>query len=227
MNSFFSFQIHGGADHDGGIAEGVATLLAFIEGLTTKTPQDMFTAILPGIANMDNIHPLLVHFPIAFLSTFFAIDLLGSLAKKSHWRSIAGCFLYLGTIAAAFTVIAGFDAAESVAHGQAVHTIMENHQHFGIAVLSLSAVLSIWRLKSQGLIQGGANVFFLIMSAILVVLITLGADLGGLMVYHHGVAVAVDAVTTPIEAHDHAQVDQHEHKAEDNHHHDHNHDHTH
>jgi hypothetical protein len=53
MNNFFSFRIHGGADHGGGIAEGVANLLTFIEGLTTKTPQDMFTAIMPGIANMD------------------------------------------------------------------------------------------------------------------------------------------------------------------------------
>jgi uncharacterized membrane protein len=227
MNNFISFQIHGGADHGGGIAEGLESLLAFIEGLTTKAPQDMFTAIMPGIANMDNIHPLLVHFPIAFLSTFFAIDLLGSLAKKSHWRSIAGCLLYLGTIAAAFTVVAGFVAADSVAHGQAVHNIMENHEHFGVAVLSLATVLSIWRWLGNGLIHGGANVLFQLLSAILVVIMMLGADLGGLMVYHHG--VAVDAVTTPAEAHDHdhGQVDQHEHKAEENHDHDHDHNHDH
>jgi uncharacterized membrane protein len=161
----------------------------------------------------------LVHFPIAFLSAFFAIDFISSLAKKNHWRSIAGCLLYLGTIAAAFTVIAGFNAADSVAHGQAVHDIMENHEHFGVVVLSLTILLSIWRLMSHGLIQGGANVFFLIMSAILVVIMILGADLGGLMVYHHG--VAVDAVTTPVEAlsHDHQQTPEHEH----NHVHDHSH----
>jgi uncharacterized membrane protein len=201
MHNFISFQIHGGADHGGGVAEAVASLLASIEGLTTQAPREIFTNLMPGIAKMDNIHPLLVHFPIAFLLTFFAIDLLGTLSKKPQWRSIASCLLYLGTVAAVFTVLAGFNAASSVAHGQNVHDIMENHEHFGVSVLSLAAVLSIWRLKSHGVIQSGANVLFLILSTLLVLLIILGADLGGLMVYHYG--VAVDAVTVPADDHVH------------------------
>jgi uncharacterized membrane protein len=201
MNTFLSFQIHGGADHGGGIAEAVGSLLAFIEGLTTKAPQDIFTEIMPGIANMDNIHPLLVHFPIAFLSAFFVVDLLGTLAKKAHWRSVASCLLYLGTVAAGFTVLAGFNAASTVAHGQNVHAIMENHEHFGVSVLTLATVLSAWRLKSQGVIQDGANVLFLILSALLFLIMSLGADLGGLMVYHYG--VSVDAVPAPVDGHVH------------------------
>jgi len=202
MNNFLSLQIHGGADHNG-VAEAVANLLTFIEGLTTKSPPEIFATIMPGIANMDNIHPLLVHFPIALLTSFFAVDLLGSLMKKLHWRNAASFFLYLGTVAAAFTVLAGFNAADSVAHGQNVHDIMENHEHFGISVLSLAVVLSLWRVISRGSIQGGANVFFQILSTLLVIIMILGADLGGLMVYHYG--VAVDAVPLPENspAHDH------------------------
>ncbi len=201
MNNFISFQIHGGADHGGGIAETVGSLLAFIEGLTTKAPQDIFTTLMPGIANMDNIHPLLVHFPIAFLSAFFALDLLGTLTKKLHWRNVASYFLYFGTVAAVFTVLAGFNAASTVTHGQNVHDIMENHEHFGVSVLSLATVLSVWRLKSHGLIQRGANVLFLMLSTLLVLIMSFGADLGGLMVYHYG--VAVDAVTAPADGHIH------------------------
>lgn len=200
MNNFISFQIHGGADHDG-IAESVSSLLAFFESLSTKGPGDIFSSIMPGIASMDNIHPLLVHFPIAFLSVFFALDLVATLAKKPQWRSIASWFLYFGTITALFTVIAGLIAANSVAHGQDVHDIMERHEHFGLSVLSLAAVLSIWRMKSGGLILGGANSFFLILSALLCVLMALGADLGGLMVYHYG--VAVKAVRIPAGSHEH------------------------
>jgi uncharacterized membrane protein len=201
MNNFLSFQIHGGADHGGGIAESLASLLAFIEGLTTKAPQEIFSAILPGINNMDNIHPLLVHFPIALLSLFFAFDLLGSLAKKPHWRRLASSFLYLGTISALFTVIAGFQAAESIPHGQNVHKIMETHERFGLSVLSLATALSAWRLKNHGLVQGGANVLYLILSSLLFLILSLGADLGGLMVYHYG--VAVDAVTVTETGHSH------------------------
>ena len=206
MNNFLSFQIHGGADHGGGVADGVAGLLAFFEGLSTHDPKDIFSIVMPGISSMDNIHPLLVHFPIAFLSTFFVLDLVGTLAKKPHWRNVASWLLYLGTVAAAFTVTAGFIAAGSVAHGDDVHAIMERHEHFGVSVLSLAVLLSAWRMKSGGVIQGGANSFFLILAGLLCVLMLLGADLGGLMVYKYG--VAVKAAQVP-DMHEHAHQHRH------------------
>jgi uncharacterized membrane protein len=230
MNNFLSFQIHGGADQGGGIVESISSLLAFFENLSTQGPGDIFSSIMPGIAGMENIHPLLVHFPIAFLSAFFALDLVGTLAKKPHWRSVASWFLYSGTVAALFTVIAGLIAANSVPHGQNVHDIMERHEQIGISVLSLAVVLSIWRMKSGSIIRGGANNFFLILSALLCALMMLGADLGGLMVYHYGVAVkavpvsqdsyshvhdAGDAHTdihAPVDTHENADVHEHTHE---------------
>jgi len=215
MNNFLSFQIHGGADQGGGIVESVASLLTFFENLSTQGPGGIFSSIMPGIAGMDNIHPLLVHFPIAFLSAFFALDLVGTIAKKPQWRSVASWFLFFGTIAALFTVIAGLVAASSVAHGGNVHDIMERHEHIGLSVLALAVVLSIWRMKSGSLLRGGANSFFLILSALLCVLMMLGADLGGLMVYQYG--VAVKAVQAPEGGHDHGhggeqvQVPEHNH----------------
>ena len=215
MNNFLSFQIHGNADHGGGIADSVASLLALFDNLSTQGPGEIFSAIMPGIAGMDNFHPLLVHFPIAFLSAFFALDLVGTLANKVQWRSVAAWFLYFGTVSALFTVIAGFIAADTVAHGQNVHDIMEDHEHIGIAILSLAAVLSAWRLKGGSLIGGGANSLFLILSALLCVLMALGADLGGLMVYHYGVAVKAAQVIEGSHDHEHAdehQGDEHDHE---------------
>jgi uncharacterized membrane protein len=215
MNNLLSFQIHGGGDHGGGIVESVSSLLAFFENFSTQRPGDIFSSIMPGIAGMDNIHPLLVHFPIAFLSAFFALDLVATRAKKTRWRSVASWFLYFGTIAALFTVIAGFIAAGSVAHGDDVHEIMVRHEHFGVSVLSLALALSAWRLKSGALIRGGANSFFLLLSALLCVLMMLGADLGGLMVYHYG--VAVKAVQVPVGGHDHVHGNEQVQKPEPNH----------
>lgn len=215
MNNFLSFQVHGGADH-GGVADSVAGLLAFLEQLPEHNAGGIFSLLMPGIAGMENIHPLFVHFPIAFLSTFFMLDLVGTLAKKQHWRNIASWLLYLGTIAAAFTVIAGFIAANTVPHGEDVHEIMEQHEHYGIWVLSLAAILSVWRWKAGDAISGGANSFFLIMSGLLCILMALGADLGGLMVYQYGVSVkAVPVSETAIHEHQH------------DHDHEHNHDHQH
>jgi len=221
MNNFLSFQIHGGDDQGGGIVESVSSLLAFFETLSTQGPGGIFSSIMPGIAGMDNIHPLLVHFPIAFLSAFFALDLVGTLAKKPQWRNVATWLLYFGTVAALFTVIAGLIAASSVAHVGNVHDIMERHEQIGISVLSTAILLSVWRIKSGVLLRGGANNFFLLLSALLCLLMMLGADLGGLMVYQYG--VAVKAVQAPEGGHDHEYVVEHNHGNEQKHEHEHSH----
>jgi uncharacterized membrane protein len=194
MYNVLSFQIHGGADHDGGgLVEGLASLLGFLETLPAQDPHGLFSAIMPGLAGMANIHPLLVHFPIAFLLAFFALDSVAALAKKMAWRGVASWFLYLGTVAAAFTVLAGFIAANSVPHGGNVHEVMERHEHIGLSVLALATALSAWRMK-VGVPHGVNNGLFLSAAAVLCLLISLGADLGGLMVYKYGVAVQAVAV---------------------------------
>lgn len=193
MTNFLAFQVHGGGI-GGGVAANVASFLEFIESLGGKTPPEMFAAIMPGIARMDNVHPLLVHFPIAFFIAFFLLDMVATFAKKQHWRYVAGWLLYLGAIASIFTVIAGLFAADSVEHNDAVHDIMERHEHIGISVLTLSLFLSAWRLKKWGFANKGANAVFLSLAALLCLLVSLGADLGGLMVYQYGVAVKPPAV---------------------------------
>ena len=195
MNQFISFQIHGGADHGDGMLDMLIAVLAFFEGLTAPSSNGFFSALLPGLSGMANYHPLFVHFPIAFLIAFFILDVLGSVLDKANWRNIAAGLLYLGTISAIFTVIAGFIAADTVAHGGNVHAIMERHEHLGISVLLLAALLSVWRFKFGEHLKAGLNVFFLSIAAVLCVLLSLGADLGGQMVYQYG--VAVQAVVQP------------------------------
>lgn len=207
MNNFLSFQVHGNAGN-GGIVGILDAFLAFVEGLSGKSAAEVFAELMPGIAALDNLHPLLVHFPIALLSCFFLLDFFGTVFKKTLWRDIAGGFLYLGTLFAVFTVMAGFMAEESVPHGGNVHEIMERHEMLGISVLSLAAFLSIWRWLAHGKIKGEVNIFYLLLSAVLCVLLALGADLGGLMVYKYGVAVeaaaTADGMEEAFKEHDHS-----------------------
>jgi uncharacterized membrane protein len=101
-----------------------------------------------------------------------------------------------------FTVIAGFIAAYSVIHSETVHHIMLRHQHFGLSVLTLSVFLSIWRLKSGATLTGAANSFFLALSGLMCILLSLGADLGGLMVYNYGTAVHAAQSTDDCDHHE-------------------------
>ncbi len=195
VNNFLFFQIHGNSGHEG-IAGSIDVFLTFLETLSGKSGGDIFTLIMPGITAMNNIHPLLVHFPIALLISFFMVDFMGSVFKKTNWRGIASGLLYLGTISALFAVIAGFIAADSVAHGENVHAIMDRHKTLGLSVLSLAFILSSWRLLAGGKIKGEVNFLYLFLSAILSILITLGADMGGLMVYKFGVSVKAAEIDT-------------------------------
>ncbi|MDO9212629.1 MAG: DUF2231 domain-containing protein [Methylococcales bacterium] len=189
MNNFLAWQVHGNADSGGGLLEMLTGLLAFFEGLTASGWGGFFNTLMPALTNMNNIHPLLVHFPIAFLFVFFLFDVVACLAKKPQWREVASYLLYFGAVGAVFTVIAGLSAAYSVQHNDVVHAIMERHESLGISVLTLAVILSLWRLKKGASMSGGANTFFLILSGLMCVLLALAADLGGLMVYKYGTAV--------------------------------------
>ncbi len=197
--NYLSFSIHGNADGHNEILEMLTGLLGFFEGATTGGSSNG-SSFLEGIASLANIHPLLVHFPIAFLSLFVAIDLIGTATKKSELRKFAGGLLYLGTVFAGLTVWAGLHAAETVPHGHNVHDIMERHEQLGISILALSLALTTWRLRRPVEGWGIYNFLTVILAGVLIA----GADLGGLMVYKHG--VAVQAVTvSPEDSHHHAE----------------------
>ena len=188
MTNLMAFQIHGGG-LGGGLVDMIVGLLTFLESLYGKTPPEMFAIIMPGLVDLENIHPVLVHYPIAFFTAFFLLDLLGTLAKKPQWRYVAGWLLYLGALASVFTVVAGLFAADSVEHGEDVHGLMEQHEHLGIAILSLSLFLAGLRLKHWFLHSYIGHAFSLTLAGVLFLLVSLAADLGGTMVYRHGVSV--------------------------------------
>ena len=186
--NFITFQVHGGGA-GGGLAGALLSFFDFIDELLSKKPPEMFDFLFPGIASLDNIHPLFVHYPIAFFTIFLLIEAAGVLFKKPQWRYVASWLLYLGTIFSAFTVAAGLIAANSVEHNDAVHDIMEQHEHYGLSVLSMGLFLSAWRMLGWGLNSLFANCLFLFLSAVLCLILSFGADLGGLMVYSYGVAL--------------------------------------
>jgi len=182
-------QIHGGGHEGIGAVKGLAAFLTFLESLTSMNAGQIFAAFLPGIAAMNNIHPLIVHFPITLLSLFFITDLLGCIFNKTQWRQFATFMLYIGTVTAILTVAAGFQAAYSVSHNDATHLIMLRHQGFGIAITLLAICLSIYRYFAPvNFLQSTTYIHFGC-SALMVIFIIFGADLGGLMVYQYGVAV--------------------------------------
>lgn len=190
LEEMFTIALPGlhGAAVDGG-AEWYELLDRFLADLERRGVGGMLADLMPGMAALPNVHPLLVHFPIALLGTYLPVELVAALSGSRRLTQLASGLLYLGAVLALPTVLAGLQAAAGVPHDDAVHAVLERHARYGIAVCVGAILLSLWRLVVRERFSSTGRALHLLLSAILLGLLTLGADLGGYMVYGHGVGV--------------------------------------
>lgn len=139
----------------------------------------------PGAQHLQNIHPLIVHFPIALLFAAAIVYWLAFLAGRELWQWSGLWMLVLGAIGAAAAVASGLYAAPGVMLAPSVKAaLLTAHKRIMIAVLILSAALALWALAARPMPVRGRAVF-LAMLVLVVVLIAKGADYGGRMVYDY------------------------------------------
>jgi uncharacterized membrane protein len=62
---------------------------------------------------LAELHPKVVHFPIALFFTFTIFELLGTVLKKDYFHKAAHLLLFLGVIGAVFAVITGKQAGSA------------------------------------------------------------------------------------------------------------------
>ena len=143
----------------------------------------MLARILPGASQLQNYHPLIVHFPIAFI---YGASLLYFLAwitasEKLQWSAL--WMLLLGALSAAVALISGFYAAPGLMVSQSVRDeLLNHHKHLMVAASIVTGVLTTWALASRPMPTRGRYVFLAGLLAVMM-LIAAGADLGGEMVY--------------------------------------------
>ena len=150
---------------------------------------ESLSQLLPGVEAMANVHPLLVHFPIGLYFGFLVAEIFALIGRSESLRHAATWMLYIGTLGAGGAVTAGYQAAATVEHSEEVHAILERHETYGLVVLVLGVLLSCMRWITQSRSSGLVRSLEFVLALVLVSLMTLGADLGGLMVYGHAVAV--------------------------------------
>jgi uncharacterized membrane protein len=145
----------------------------------------MIETLLPGVSHLQNVHPLVIHFPIAFLigSVFFYLLAFGtrkeSLAVTAFWLLIAG------TLAAAAAVGTGLYAEPGVMVSRSVREVLLSvHKRCMIATLAVSAALSLWALADRPFPRKGRAVFILLF-LLMLALMSFGADYGARLVYDY------------------------------------------
>jgi uncharacterized membrane protein len=142
-------------------------------------------ALLPGVYQLQNIHPLLVHFPIALLPAATLTYCLAIIGRRDSWAWAGLWMLSLGALGAAAAVASGLWAAPGVMLAVSVKEhLLYPHRNLMLAVLGLSVALTVWALIARPLPRRGRYAF-IAMLIVLVAMIAKGADYGGRMVYDY------------------------------------------
>ena len=157
----------------------------------------MFETILPGVQHLQNIHPLVVHFPIAFLVGAALFYFLSWIFRNQTLATTALLLLILGTLSAGAAVGTGLYAEEGVMVSRSVREhLLELHETFMLVTLGLSVVSSIWALIARPFPKKRRWIFFVLLLVLLGVM-TVGSDYGARMVYDYNAGGS--ACSQPIE----------------------------
>ena len=148
---------------------------------------------------MPNLHPVLVHFPIAWLVAALVFDLACVVMRRSVWLDRAAVSLYVLTVLAAGAAIwAGRLAADQIGAVSAdVERLVVEHGDWAFLTLLFAVGVTVFRLEIAWR-DRKETILRLTRARFLALLLALTgqwvlaetADRGAQLVYRHGVAVA-------------------------------------
>ena len=157
----------------------------------------MLENLLPGVQHLQNIHPLVVHFPIAFLMGAALIYFLSWIFRNQTFATAAFLLLILGTLAAGAAVGTGLYGEEGVMVSRSVREhLLEVHEKLMLTTLGLSVALAAWAWIARPF-PIKKRLLFLFSLLVLLGVMTVGADYGARMVYDYN--AGGDACSQPIE----------------------------
>lgn len=134
---------------------------------------------------LQEIHPALVHFPIALLPVSLGADALGWLTGSDTLLQMGRRTMPLAAASAALAGAFGLVAQEAVEVGSQTHDYLVTHRNLNLGLIGLTAAMAADRAR-----RDHPNLAYLLVGAAGIAAMTYSAYLGGHMVYEHGVGVA-------------------------------------
>ncbi len=139
-----------------------------------------------------NIHPLLVHFPIALLSAPAAVDVVGwAFRRNKPLRQLATLLYVLGTGGAVAAYLTGRAASQTVWFPGMAQAVLREHWDWASRTIWFFAIVTMVRLvllRPSRRDPGPAIVAaFALVGLVGIGLLLETGDRGGRLVYQHGV----------------------------------------
>ena len=142
-----------------------------------------------------NLHPLVVHFPIAWLTAALIVDLIALVLPRTAWAETMASVLYpTGAVSAWVTYLSGRQAAATVLTPGMAHALVLDHWNWALATTICFTGIAVVRLV---FIYRRTNPSFWTRAALTAValagmfLLIQTGERGARLVYEYGVGVGI------------------------------------
>ncbi|MBL7960612.1 DUF2231 domain-containing protein [bacterium] len=136
---------------------------------------------------MQNVHPMLIHFPIALFLTAIVFELVSFARKNESFNNTASKLFILSAVAFIAAAITGLLAENSVVHSEEAHHIMLDHKLFQLIAAGISIAIALLVF----FFEKNTRIVRLILAIFCVGFMTYGSYLGGELVYRFGVGTSL------------------------------------
>jgi uncharacterized membrane protein len=153
-----------------------------------------------------NVHPMVVHFPIAWLIAAILLDFVSLALPRPSWAATIATFLYpIGAVSAVVTYLTGRQAAATVLTPGMAHVIIQQHWNWALGTTLFFSALSAVRLTFFFLHRPPsypARTAFAGAALGGLILLFYTGELGARLVYQYGVGVSGTWLPAPARAND-------------------------
>ena len=155
---------------------------------------------LTTLTSLPNLHPAVVHFPIALLVTAVLFDLASLILRQRPWLAHAAVTLLtlgtLGLVGAWWT--GGAAAGEMWSIPGAAQAALADHEEIAeltllvfLAILAVRLLLAFVSRKATRTPVGVFRIIVIVAALSGLLLVAITADRGGALVYRHAMGVEV------------------------------------
>jgi uncharacterized membrane protein len=162
-------------------------------------------------------HAMLNDLPAALLTVAVVFDLAAAALKRESlmWASI--WTLWAGVIGGWAAVVAGKLAEESINHGEAIHEIMEKHEHIALMTMGVFTIVLIWKMARRFQMPPQELALTRALSIVGFLGLAWTGVLGGNLMFQHAAGIPTTTLQAEIEnreaGHQHEPGEEHQHGA--------------
>jgi uncharacterized membrane protein len=135
------------------------------------------------------LHAALNDLPVALLLAAVLFDLLALVTRRQSFRQVGFWTMVVGAVGGVVAVLSGLQAEEHIAHGEAVHRVMETHEQLALITLAVFGVVTLWRIVRERRMGARERALSLVLSLGGVGVLIATGVYGGKLVFEHAAGI--------------------------------------